>query len=83
MRTLPFMKFLISVLSNAFSSLFYTFLLLFLFIYIFTLLGMSFFGGTLTNTDSRLNFDSFLYSFLTVFGVVTLSNWNNILYSLI
>ena len=82
MRTLPFMKFLIAVLSNAASSLFYTFLLLFLFIYIFTLLGMSFFGGTLTGV-MRLTYDSFLYGFISVFSIVTLSNWNNFLYSLL
>lgn len=45
MRSLTFMNFLVTVLSNAFSSLMYIFLLLVLFIYIFTLLGMSFFGG--------------------------------------
>ena len=49
MRSLPFMGFLVDVLSAASSSLFYVFLLLLLFIYIFTLLGMSFFGGVLTN----------------------------------
>lgn len=45
MKTLKFMNFLIEVLSNAMQSLMYILLLLFIFLYIFTLLGMSFFGG--------------------------------------
>ncbi|CAD8053314.1 unnamed protein product [Paramecium primaurelia] len=83
MRSLKFMNFLVQVLSNAFQSLMYIFLLLILFIYIFTLLGMSFFGGQLTNTPSRQSYDTFYESFLVVFQVLTLENWNSILYELL
>ncbi|CAD8085687.1 unnamed protein product [Paramecium sonneborni] len=83
MRSLKFMNFLVQVLSNAFQSLMYIFLLLILFIYIFTLLGMSFFGGQLTSTPSRQSYDTFYESFLVVFQVLTLENWNSILYDLL
>ena len=45
----------------------YILLLMIIFIFIFTLLGMSFFGGQLTNTPSRENFDNLQSSFLIVF----------------
>ncbi|CAD8210431.1 unnamed protein product [Paramecium octaurelia] len=83
MKSLQFMGFLIKVLTNSFQSLMYILLLMIIFIFIFTLLGMSFFGGQLTYTPSRENFDNLQSSFLVVFQVLTLENWNSLLYELL
>ncbi|CAD8122811.1 unnamed protein product [Paramecium sonneborni] len=83
MKSLQFMGFLIKVLTNSFQSLMYILLLMIIFIFIFTLLGMSFFGGQLTDTPSRENFDNLQSSFLIVFQVLTLENWNSLLYELL
>jgi len=67
MRSLQFMGFLIKVLSNAFQAFMYILLLLVIFIFIFTLLGMAFFGGQLSKTPSRQNYDDLQNAFLVVF----------------
>lgn len=49
---------------------------------VMSLLGMEFFGGHFNFPDQlgvRQNFDSFLHSFLTVFQILTLENWTDIL----
>ncbi|CAD8085427.1 unnamed protein product [Paramecium sonneborni] len=83
MRSLQFMGFLIKVLGNAFKSFMYIMILLLLFIFIFTLLGMAFFGGELSKTPSRQNYDDIQSAFLVVFQVLTLENWNSILWDLL
>ncbi|CAD8183288.1 unnamed protein product [Paramecium octaurelia] len=81
-RSLAYTNFLIQILSNAFYSLMYITFLLFLFIYIFTLLGMSFFQGALTNTQYRTSFDTFLDSLLVVSQILILQ-WIDVLYELL
>ncbi|CAD8189628.1 unnamed protein product [Paramecium octaurelia] len=83
MRSLQFMGFLIKVLGNAFQSFMYIMVLLLLFIFIFTLLGMAFFGGQLSKTPSRQSYDDIQSAFLVVFQVLTLENWNSILWDLL
>ncbi|CAK63561.1 unnamed protein product (macronuclear) [Paramecium tetraurelia] len=83
MRSLQFMGFLIKVLGNAFQSFMYIMVLLVLFIFIFTLLGMAFFGGQLSKTPSRQSYDDIQSAFLVVFQVLTLENWNSILWDLL
>jgi hypothetical protein len=58
----------------------YIFLLLILFNYIYALLGMQIFGGQFNfDNPPRMNFDDFFSSYMTVFQVMTLENWNDIL----
>ena len=61
----------------------YITILLFLFIFIFTLLGMQLFGGKYSflkeGETARQNFDSFIDAFLTVFQLMTMENWNEVL----
>ncbi|CAD8079150.1 unnamed protein product [Paramecium primaurelia] len=83
MKSLQFMGFLIKVLSNAFQSFMYIMILLILFIFIFTLLGMAFFGGQLSKTPSRQSYDDIQSAFLVVFQVLTLENWSSILWDLL
>ncbi|EGR32725.1 hypothetical protein IMG5_072530 [Ichthyophthirius multifiliis] len=82
LRGLEFMGKIISVIMITLDSFIYIALLLFLFIYIYTLLGMQIYGGQLNqkNIDIRQNFDDFQSAFITVFQLVTLENWNDILY---
>eukprot|EP01047_Picozoa_sp_COSAG01_P112369 COSAG01_NODE_41125_length_455_cov_1.589888_1_plen_151_part_11 len=57
--------------------------LLGLLIYIYTLLGMSIFGGDLLEESGsvpRGNYDTFLGGFITVFQVATRENWHVLLY---
>lgn len=58
--------------------------LLFLFIFIFMLLGMQMFGGQMNYQDGlpRGNFDDPAIAFLVVFQVLTMENWQTILYDL-
>ena len=62
----------------------YISLLLFLNIFIFSLLGMQIFGGTYTfleeNEKARQNFDDFFSAFITIFQVLTMENWTDVLY---
>ena len=65
----------------------YLALLLLLFCFIYSLLGMQIFGGKFNfiNEDGyvevpRANYDSFNNAFITVFNVLTMENWQNILY---
>jgi hypothetical protein len=53
-----------------------------LFNFIYALLGMQLFGGkisSLLGVDGRMNFDSFFDSFVAVFDIMTLENWNDLL----
>jgi hypothetical protein len=85
MRSLQFLGFIIKVINSALQSFSYILLLTFLFIFIFSLLGMQFFGGQLRNNIQpiRENYDNFQSSFLVTFQILTLENWNNVLYSLL
>lgn len=51
--------------------------------FIYSLLGMSIFGGNFlpynTTLPSRLNFDSFLNAGFAVLDLLTLENWNDLL----
>ncbi|EGR33344.1 hypothetical protein IMG5_055680, partial [Ichthyophthirius multifiliis] len=80
-RSLQFMKIIIIAISSSIQSFIYILLLLFLFIFIYSLLGMQIFGGLFQFNKEiiRMNFDSFSNAFLTVFDVMTMENWNEIL----
>ena len=68
LRALQSMRVIIAVIARSFSSFVYMTVLLFVFIFIFTLLGMSLFGGNFeVNDNYRGYFDSFIVAFLTVF----------------
>ena len=82
LRALEFMKVIIGVVSESMQSFFYIAVLLLLFIFIYTLLGVQIFGGKTNFNDStiRANFNSFHNAFITVFQVLTLENWQQILF---
>jgi hypothetical protein len=83
LRTLKSMQTIIGVMARSYSSFIYITALMFLFIFIFTLLGMQTFGGIFIDdpegTPSN-NFDSFGVGFITIFQVLTMENWQTVLY---
>jgi hypothetical protein len=83
LRGLKMMGLLIRVIANAAESFLYLGMLLFLFVFIYALLGMQLFGGDITNPDVvgtvMYNYDDFYNAFVTAFGILTTSNWNNVL----
>ena len=85
LRSLRFMQVIIQVIRGTMEQFAYIALLMFLFIFIFTLLGTQIFGGQFSYVRPyarvRYNFDSFESAFYTVFIILTMENWNDILVS--
>lgn len=85
-RYLPTMQKQLLVMLRTLDSVLNFLLLLGLFIFMFAVMGMHLFGGNWEDYSSsqvsqpRQNFDSFLYSILTVFQVLTTEEWNLLLY---
>jgi hypothetical protein len=69
LRSLAFMQVIIQVISTTMEKFMYICILMFLFVIIYALLGMQLYVGKfdLYNNTIRSTFDSFFYSFLTVF----------------
>jgi hypothetical protein len=77
---LSFMKVIILVVSKCLQSFIYIALLLLLFIFVYSLIGMEVYGGQLDfQKETRQNFNDFFNSILTVFQIMTLENWPDIL----
>ena len=82
-RYLPTMQRQFVVMLKTLDSVLTFLILLSLFIFIFAIMGMHLFGGRLGegHTDAlRQNFDSFGLSLLTVFQVLTIEEWNILMY---
>ncbi len=73
---------ILKVIGASISKIIYLALLLLLFIVIFALVGMEIFGGKFNfeEGNSRSNFDTFYNSFITVFQILTMENWQIVLY---
>ena len=84
LRALKSMQMIVSVMAKSYMSFIYITMLMFLFIYIFALLGMSVFGGKMNFPDGvpRSNYDGILISTVTTFQVLTMENWQLVLFSL-
>ena len=81
LREFEFTKVIINTFYNSVENFINILLLLFIFLYIFTLLGMNLFGGE-TLKDNRQNWNSFLNSFICTFQIMTLENWNSLMYEI-
>ena len=82
-RALEKMQLIIDVIGRSIGSFVYIALLLFLILFIYCLLGMQIFGGYLNFPPQgvpRANFDTFHSAFISVFQVLTLENWQILLY---
>ena len=73
---------LVKVIGHSLASLVYIGLLLILFMFIFAILGMQLFGGKFDFDDpsSANSFDSFLDALITVFLILTIEEWNLVMY---
>ena len=85
LKAMQSMRVIIGVISRSISSFIYLALLLLLFIFIYSLMGMQLFSGIYDDDweeeKPRANFDSFIAAFLTVFQVLTMENWQTILFT--
>ena len=82
-RYLPTMQRQFVVMLKTLDNVITFLILLSLFIFIFAIMGMHLFGGRLGNGHDdalRQNFDSFGMSLLTVFQVLTVEEWNILMY---
>ena len=77
LRALKSMQEIISVIGRSISSFMYLAMLLVLFMFIYALLGIQLFG-TIPNTSY---FNNFLNAFMSVFQIMTLENWQEVLYA--
>jgi len=82
LRALESMQTIIGVMVRSYKSFIYITMLMFLFIFIFSLLGMQTFGGNMNYDDGlpRGNYDTFPIAFITVFQVLTMENWQTVLF---
>ncbi len=82
LRSLRSMQMIIDVIGETIGSFAYIGLLLLIFIFIYALFGMQFFGGAFNFADGkpRQNFDSFNNAFMTIYQVLTMENWQSVLY---
>ena len=81
-RQLHYMMVIIDVVAKSVEDFMYIFMLLILFNYIYALLGMQLYGGSYNFSDPpRMNFDDFFSAYMTVFDLLTIENWNDILTS--
>lgn len=81
-RRMESMGEIMRVISATLSEITYLAILLLLLTIIFALVGMQIFGGKFDFDDDkpRANFDSFFRAFVTVFQILTLENWQDVLY---
>lgn len=82
LRALQSMQTIMQVIAKSYKSFIYITVLMFLFVIIFSLLGMSLFGGTFNFVEGkpRGNYDSFSIAFVTIFQVLTMENWQSVLF---
>lgn len=82
LRALESMQTILGVMARSYKSFIYITMLMFLFIFIYALLGMSLFGGKFNYDDGvpRGNYDSFPIAIITVFQVLTMENWQTVLF---
>lgn len=83
LRFMSSMMHIVNAVSRSINSFSYIALLLLLFGFIFSVLGMQIFAGTLGSGDAlpRSNFDSLHWSFVTVFQVLAGDGWNDVMYT--
>lgn len=82
LRALKSMQTILGVMVRSYKSFIYITMLMFLFIFIFSLLGIETFGGKMSYEDGtpRGNYDAFSIAFVTVFQVLTMENWQTVLF---
>ncbi|OMJ72778.1 hypothetical protein SteCoe_28696 [Stentor coeruleus] len=82
-RYLQSMALIMKVITASLSKFIYLALLLLLFTVVYSLLGMQVFGGNFNFKDGlpRSNYDTFHNSFISTFQVLSIENWQGILFN--
>lgn len=85
LRQLHSMQIIISVLQRSFEQFIYVALLLSLFLFTYALLGMQLFGNIDKSEEpekalTRINFANFHQALVGIYQVLTISNWNQVMY---
>jgi hypothetical protein len=82
-KSLHMIQQVIEVIEKTIAPFLYTCVLLLIFIFIYSLIGMQLFGGKMDMKGERprQNFDSFHKAFLSMFQVLTLEDWQNLLFT--
>lgn len=85
LRMMKQMQQIVVVLIRSSSSIFYITVLMFIGVMIFALLGMSLFGGKMLTAEGtpQMNFDTFPFAIATTFQIMTMENWQTILYDML
>lgn len=80
LRTMKFMKVIVAVIIETAEQYTYVAIILLLFIFIYALLGMQIYAGNLIYSSRlpRYNFDTFGPAFFTLFQILTIENWTDI-----
>lgn len=82
-RYIQSMAQIFQVIGRSLSKFIYLAMFLLLLIIIYSLLGMKIFAGKLNSNISRSNFDTFHWSFVAIFQVMTEENWNSLLMNVV
>ena len=80
------MQVIIGVIGRSLNSFFYLALLILIFVFIYSLMGMQLFEGIykdFSDGTPRANFDSFTISMITWFQILTIENWQSILFPMV
>jgi len=80
------LKQLLKTVIDSFSAIANLGLLMFLLLFIYALIGMQFFSGPLLDSEgevARYNFNSFGWSLITIFIILTGENWNEVMFVVI
>ncbi len=82
LRSLNYLFYILDVISRTVGQFIYIFFLIIIYILIYSLLGMNLYNGKLNfySVVARNNFDNIFNSFITVFQIMTLERWQEILY---
>lgn len=83
LKSLKFMRIIAEVIKESLEQIFYITMLLFLLLAIFALIGNQMFAGQFNfygpGSVKRQNFDTFYDSFVAIFSVMTVQNWDQVL----
>eukprot|EP00759_Apiculatamorpha_spiralis_P048850 PhF_6_TR44136/c0_g1_i1/m.67462 len=87
LKSFPALRAIVDVILSAVAETGYLNIIIILYLFIASLVGMSFFGGAIRKIENddtgpiRSTFDSFYWSLLTVFQIMTRDDWTNVMWN--
>lgn len=83
LRSMKSMQVILVVLVSSASSFFYITLLMLIMVFIFALIYMTQYGNKMGETLPKMNFKDIGYAFASTFQILTMENWQTILFDLL